>query len=98
LFYLKPSQFSFCNIVQKRKKTGVGRKVSYSIENEELLVWYAMIKRDQGILELKKLKEVALETIGNNNFMASDGWVRKFLIRNKFNITDRYNVPARFPK
>ena len=57
-----------------------------------------MIERDSDEgLTLNKLKNKARILI-KNNFKASDGWAKKFIVRNNFNIKDKLSYPRFIPK
>ena len=85
-------------------KLGVGRKITYSMDKEEKVLLYAMITRESDEqLTLKNLKEKALEIIADsdtrsNPFKGSDGWAKKFCVRNELDFSDKFSVPKKIPK
>lgn len=88
-----------------KRKTGVGRKISYEFGFEEKILEYALAERenDSG-LTFKMLKDKALEILGQskptkNTFKASHSWAKKFCKRNNLEVgTVWWAPPKAFPK
>lgn len=83
-----------------KKKIGVGRKVSYGKYIEESILMYAMRLResDDGV-RIPLVKSRAVELMGSySSFKASDGWYKKFSIRNWFNLHNKYQLPKYLPE
>ena len=86
--------------VRKFKK-GQGRKVSYSMDIEEELVAWILKKREESNLAVstKMIRVKALSLIKPllPNFKASDGWLRKFLVRNNLVLRAKTSLAQSLP-
>lgn len=82
-------------------RKGQGRKVSYLKEIEEELVKWILEKRDQSHIAVStrmiRLKALSLVKPTLPDFKASEGWVRKFLVRNDLVLRARTSMAQTLP-
>jgi len=83
-------------------KKGQGRKISYPQELEEKILAWILEKREQDYVpvstQLIRLKALSLIKNYNEHFKASDGWVRKFMKRNKLVLRVHTHISQSLPK
>ena len=82
-------------------RKGQGRKVSYPKEIEEELVKWILEKHEQSHVAVStrmiRLKAMSLVKPTLPNFKASEGWVRKFLVRNDLVLQARTSIAQTLP-
>jgi hypothetical protein len=84
-----------------KKKIGVGRKISYDKNTEENILNFAMkLRETEDNMKIPAVKNKAVEFMAGrlDKFKASDGWYKKFSIRNMFNLNNKYQLPKYMPE
>ena len=75
---------------KRHHRRGQGRKLSYPPELENNLVAWILEKRESECAPVStrivRCKASSLISPVNESFKASDGWVRRFMVRNNFSI------------
>ena len=84
----------------KTRKKGQGRKLSYPVAvDNEILAWLLVQRECHLAVSLQMLREKALALVKPHNakFVASDGWVRKFMIRHNLSLRAKTSVAQKLP-
>ncbi len=75
--------------------------MTYGEEVEERLLTSAMVAREGETPFMNAgLKRLAVEIAGVSipEFKGSDGWAKKFCVRNGLNVHDKFSLPRRIPR
>jgi len=100
--WMKSEVSKIKNPNKRSNRKGQGQKISYPQEIEDKLLAWVMEKREAQFVavstQLIRMKARSLIKEYNPNFKASEGWVRKFLSRNKLVLRMQTHISQSLPK
>ena len=82
------------------RKVGSGRKLTYSDDVEERIVSWIMNRREQQVsVSRESIQTFAKSLVSESNpdFVASDGWLKRFMERNNFSLRKHTSLSQKLP-
>lgn len=88
--------------IKKKNRKGQGRKISYPQELDEQLAAWILEKREEAFIpvsyQMIHLKALSFIRPINPQFKASDGWLKKFLVKHNLVLRARTSISQTLPK
>ena len=89
-----------CHLKGRHLRSGSGRCLSYPKQVDKDILEWILIRRDSQLpvgMDMIKAKARAVITPHNSNFIASNGWVQKFMARNGLSLRCKTSITQKLP-